>query len=130
MEFDFTVDTLANIAKAQMTLGDRGAALATLKIAYDSIDRVDTKKSDFALLGSLTLVARHRRELGNVAAARVTLNRMVTVVESLEAQPFVEEIVQVTGSKDPIRRKHENQRDDPVRAAALERGGATCTRRP
>ncbi len=107
MEHDFTVDTLANIARAQMKLGARGAALATLKIAYDSIDRVDAKKSDFAFLGSLTQVARQQRELGDVAAARVTVNRIVKVVESLEAKPFVEEIVQVTGSKEPIRRKLE-----------------------
>jgi beta-lactamase regulating signal transducer with metallopeptidase domain/tetratricopeptide (TPR) repeat protein len=107
MEHDFTVDTLANIARAQMKLGDRPTALATLRMAYESIDRMDKKKNDLEVLGSLTQVAKYQRELGDLAAARKTLIRMVTLVDSLESRPFVEELVQVTGTKESIRKKHE-----------------------
>ena len=107
MEHDFTVDTLANIAQAQMKLDDRTTALATLKIAYESIDRRDKKKNDFEVLGSLTQVAKHQRELGDLSAARTTLDRMVKLVDSLESRPYVEELVQVTGTKEPIRKKLE-----------------------
>ena len=107
MEHDFTVDTLANIAQAQMKLGDRPAALATLAMAYESIDRRDKKKNDFEVLGSLTQVAKHQRELGDLAAARKTLDRMVKLVDSLESRPFVDEVVQVTGTNEPIRKQLE-----------------------
>jgi beta-lactamase regulating signal transducer with metallopeptidase domain len=106
-EYDFTADALANIARAQMKLGDRTTALATLKSAYESIDRLEKKKNDIEVLGSLTQVARSQRELGDLAAARKTLARMVGLVDSLESQPFVEEVVQVTGTKEPILKKQE-----------------------
>ena len=131
MEYDFTVDTLANIAQAQMKLGDRATALATLQAAYESIDRVDTQEERLrGLLGSLTQVAKHQRELGDLAAARKTLDRMVKLVDSLESQPFVEELIQVTGTKEPIRKKHEINAIGSLRAALDDRGGATCTGRP
>ena len=59
------------------------------------------------MLGSLTQVAKYQRELGDLAAARKTLDRMVKLVDSLESRPFVQELIQVTGTKEPIRKKHE-----------------------
>ncbi len=107
MEYDLTVDALANIARAQMKLGDRTTALATLQIAYQSIDRLDKKTNDIEVLGSLTQVAKYQRELGDLSAARRTLARMIKLVDSLESRPFIQELVQVTGTKEPIRKKHE-----------------------
>ena len=43
--YDLRVDTLANIAQAQMKLGDRATALATLKMAYESIDRSKQRRA-------------------------------------------------------------------------------------
>jgi beta-lactamase regulating signal transducer with metallopeptidase domain/tetratricopeptide (TPR) repeat protein len=107
LEYDFRVDTLGNIAQAQMKLGDRATALATLKVAYESIERVDIKKNDdVEILGTLLQVAKYQRELGDLVAARKTLDRMVKLVDSLESRPFVE-LVQVAGSKEPQRKKHE-----------------------
>ena len=106
-EYDFTVDTLANIARAQMKLGDQAAARGTLQKAYEAIDRVESKKSDIEVLGSLTQVAKYQRELGDLAAARKTLDRMVKLVDSLQSRPFIQELIQVTGTKEPIRKKHE-----------------------
>ena len=107
LKYDLRVDTLANIAKAQMKLGDRTTAQATLKMAYESIERVDTKKNnDIEVLGTMVQVAKYQRELGDLAAARRTLDRMIEIVVSLESRPFVE-LIQVAGTKEPQRKKHE-----------------------
>ena len=90
-----------------MKLGDQAAARGTLQKAYEAIDRVESKKSDIEVLGSLTQVAKYQRELGDLAAARKTLDRMVKLVDSLQSRPFIQELIQVTGTKEPIRKKHE-----------------------
>ena len=90
-----------------MKLGDRDTALATLKLAYESIDHPDKKKNDFLVLGSLIQVAKYQRKLGDLAAAQSSLGRMVKLVEQLESRPFVEEVIQVTGTKEPVRKKIE-----------------------
>ena len=111
LQHDFKPDALANIAQAQMKLGDRAGALATLQRAYESIGHFDAKKKndmdDVELLGSLTQVAKYQREAGDQAAARKTLDRMVKLVDSLESVPFVDELIQITGTKEPKRKKHE-----------------------
>ncbi len=107
LKYDFRVDTLANIAKAQMKLGDRAAAVATLKAAYESIERIDIKNNDdFEILGTLVQVSKHQRELGDVAAARRTLDRMVKIVDLLVSRPFVE-LTQDDAAKEPQGKKHE-----------------------
>ncbi len=111
LRHDFKPDALANIAQAQIKLGDRTGALATLQSAYESIGHFDAKKKndmgDIELLGSLTQVAKHQSEAGDQAAARKTLDRVVKLVDSLESHPIVEELVQITGTKEPKRKKHE-----------------------
>ena len=111
LRYDMKPDALANIAQAQMKLGDRAGALATLQRAYESIGHFDSKKKndmeDVELLGSLTEVAKHQREFGDQAAARKTLDRMVKLVDSLESVPFVDELIQTTGTKEPKRKKYE-----------------------
>ena len=52
-------------------------------------------------------MAKSQRELDDLAGARKTLARMMSLVDSLESQPFVEEVVQVTGTKEPILKKQE-----------------------
>jgi beta-lactamase regulating signal transducer with metallopeptidase domain/tetratricopeptide (TPR) repeat protein len=107
LKYDSRVDTLANIARAQMKLGDRSTALATLKTAYEWIERVDTKKNDdLEVLGALIQVAKYQRQLGDLVAARKTLDRMMKIVDSLESRPFVE-LIQVAGTKEPQRKKHD-----------------------
>jgi beta-lactamase regulating signal transducer with metallopeptidase domain len=111
LQHDFKPDALANIAQAQMKLGDRPGALETLQRAYESIGHFDAKKKkdmdDVELLGSLTQVAKQQREAGDQVAARKTLDRMVKLVDSLESVPFVDEVIQITGTKEPKRKKHE-----------------------
>ena len=107
LEYDVTAYTLGNIALAQIKLGDRVAALGTLKRAYESIDGFLAKKSDIEVLESVTEIARIQREAGDLGAARITLDRLVKLIDSLEGQPFNQELIQVTGTKEPIRKQHE-----------------------
>ena len=111
LQHDFKPDALANIAKAQMKLGDHKGALATLRIAGESIGQFDDKKKndmdDVELLGALTQIAKHQREAGDPAGARNSLDRMVKLVDSLESHPFEEELIQLTGTNEPKRKKHE-----------------------
>jgi beta-lactamase regulating signal transducer with metallopeptidase domain/tetratricopeptide (TPR) repeat protein len=111
LKHELKPDALANIAQAQMKLGDRNGALETLQRAYESIGHFDAKKKndmdDVELLGSLTQVAKHQREAGDQAAAKKTLDRMVKLVDSLQSVPFVDELIQITGTKEPKRKKYE-----------------------
>jgi len=107
LENDLKVMTLTGIAEAQLKLGDRTSALATLQQAFESIDGFDPKKGDLEIVGTLIHVAKHQREAGDVAAARVTLNRMIKLVESLKDFSRVEDVIQVTGIEQPRREQHE-----------------------
>ena len=69
LQFDATTDTLANIAKAQLRLGDRDGALATLQHAYQSIAQFDRKTNDWEIFATLSEVAKRQREAGDPAAA-------------------------------------------------------------
>ncbi len=107
LQFDATTDTLANIAKAQLRLGDRDGALATLQRAYQSIDQFDRKTNDWEIFGTLSEVAKGQREAGDPEAARKTLDRLVQLVESLKDFSKVEDLVRMSGTDQPRREKHE-----------------------
>ena len=104
---DTSIDAFANIAKAQLELGDRAGALATLRRAYETIDHFDAKSNDLEIFGTLCQVAKHQREAGDSIAARMTLDRLVKLVESLKDVSRVEELLWVTGTDRPRREKHE-----------------------
>ena len=104
---DTSIDAFANIAKAQLELGDRASALATLRRAYESIDRIDIKTNDLEIFGTLCQVAKHQREAGDAGAARMTLDRLIKLVESLKDFSKIEELIHVTGTDQPRREKHE-----------------------
>ena len=107
LKVDFTAFALADIAKAQLKLGDRNSALATLQRAYVSIGRFDPKKNDMEALGMLTQVPKIQREAGDIAGARTSLDRLTKQVESLNNGSKVEELIQLTGTDQPRRQKHE-----------------------
>ena len=107
LRYDMTADAFVNIARAQLALGDRVGAMATLQRAYESIDQLDRKTNDLEIFGTLTQVAKHQREAGDFTAARVTLDRLIKLVESLKDVARVEELIQVTGTDEPRREKHE-----------------------
>jgi beta-lactamase regulating signal transducer with metallopeptidase domain/tetratricopeptide (TPR) repeat protein len=107
LQFDTATDAFANIAKAQLELGDRAAALATLQRAYKSIDQFEPKNSDLELFGMLCQVAKYQREAGDSAAARITLDRLIKFVDSLMDFSREEELIQITGTEKPRRVKHE-----------------------
>jgi beta-lactamase regulating signal transducer with metallopeptidase domain/tetratricopeptide (TPR) repeat protein len=107
LQYDATTDVLANIANAQLVLGDRNAALATLQRAYKSIDHFEPKNSDLEIFGMLCQVAKHQREAGDAAAARLTLDRLVKLVDSLKGFSREEELIQITGTEKPRKVKHE-----------------------
>ena len=107
LKFDFTAFALADIAKAQLKLGDRSSALATLQRAYESIGRFDPKKNDMEALGALTQVPKFQREAGDIAGARTSLDRLTKLVESLNNGSKVEELFQLTATDQPRRQKHE-----------------------
>jgi beta-lactamase regulating signal transducer with metallopeptidase domain/tetratricopeptide (TPR) repeat protein len=94
------METLSFIAQAQLKIGDRAAALATMQRAYDSIGRLDPKQtkaerlhaSNVELLGALCRLAKQQREAESLPAARTTLDRLTELVDSLESTPIVEEI--------------------------------------
>jgi len=107
LENDLTVMTLTDIARAQLELGDRTSALATLQRAFEAIDHFDPKKGDLEVVGTLPEVAKYQREAGDLAAARATLNRMIKLVESLKDFSRVEKIIQLTGTEQPRRVQRE-----------------------
>ena len=107
LQFDATADAFANIAKAQLEFGDRASALATLRRAYQSIDKFDRRTNDWEIFGTLSEVAKAQREAGDPAAARMTLDRLVKLVDSLKDFSKVVEVVQVTGTEKPRREKYE-----------------------
>ena len=59
------------------------------------------------IVESLPEVAKCQREAGDFAAARVTLDRILKLVESLRDFSRVEELIQVTGTDQPRRENHE-----------------------
>ena len=107
LQFDATTDTLANIAKAQLRLGDRDGALATLQRAYQSIAQFDHKTNDWEIFGTLSEVAKRQREAGDPEAVRKTLDRLVQLVESLKDFSKVEDLVRLSKTDQPRREKHE-----------------------
>ena len=88
---NFKVMTLINIAEAQLKIGDRAAALATLKRAYESIDPSDPPKQGITVLGDLFQLVKHQREAGDRAGAKVSLDRATNFVESLTSGAKVKE---------------------------------------
>jgi beta-lactamase regulating signal transducer with metallopeptidase domain/tetratricopeptide (TPR) repeat protein len=102
------MDALSFIAQAQLKIGDRAAALATMQRAYESIGRSDPKEDNVELLGALCQIAKHQREAGDAVSATLTLDRITRLVEST---PIVEELHQITGAKDP---KNENEETSAV----------------
>jgi beta-lactamase regulating signal transducer with metallopeptidase domain/tetratricopeptide (TPR) repeat protein len=107
LKVDITAFTLADIAAAQLKLGDRGSALTTLRRAFESIGRFDPKKNDMEALGGLTQVPKFQREAGDLAGARTSLDRLTKLVESLDNGSKVEELFQLTATDQPRRQKHE-----------------------
>jgi len=109
------VETLSLIAQAQVKIGDRAAALATLQRAHESIGRSDPPKSkaqrlnesNAELLGALCQMAKQQREAGDLPAARTTLDQITEMVDSLESTPIVEEVYQLQKGKDPEGTKEE-----------------------
>src|SRR5262249_50334931 len=109
------VETLSMIAQAQLKLGDREGALATLQRAYASVSRLDPmktkaerlKESNVELLGALCQMAQRQREAGDLPAAQSTLDRLTELVDSLEATPIVEELYPRREGKNPEDKKEE-----------------------
>ena len=52
-------------------------------------------------------MAKCQREAGDPAAARATLDRLIKLVESLKDVPRIEELIQLTGTKQPRTEQHE-----------------------
>ena len=99
LEFDFTAYTLTNIAQAQLKLGDRDLALATLRRAYEAIVRFAPEKNDMEALGALTEVPKHQRKAGDLAGARASLDRLTKLVESLKDVSKTEELITSDGGQ-------------------------------
>jgi len=107
LENDFKVVTLTNIAEAQLKLGDRASALATLQRAFESIDGFDPKRGELEIIETLPQVAKYQREAGDPTAARASLDRLTKLVESLKDFSRVEELTHLTGTDQPRRENHE-----------------------
>jgi beta-lactamase regulating signal transducer with metallopeptidase domain len=131
-EHALKVETLSMIAQAQLKIGDRAAALATLQRAYASVSRLDPmkskaermKESNVELLGALCQMAQRQREAEDLPAARATLDRLTELVDSLEATPIPEELYQFKEGDKPERNKEELGaviRDELVLIVANER---------
>ena len=58
-------------------------------------------------LGALTEVPKRQRKAGDIAGARASLDRLTKLVESLGDSSQVEELIQLTGTDQPRREKHE-----------------------
>jgi tetratricopeptide (TPR) repeat protein len=89
-----TVNTLINIAEAQLKLDDRGTAQTTLKRAYESIDDINVSKNGLESFGELMQVVRHQREAGDLAGARVSLARAIKPFDSLGPEATQEDEIQ------------------------------------
>ena len=80
-----TAMTLINVAEAMFKIGDRTSAQATLKRAYESMDHVDPPRNEMKLFGDLAQIAKHQRQAGDLAGARVSLGRAARIVESYKS---------------------------------------------
>jgi tetratricopeptide (TPR) repeat protein len=103
--------TLIIIAEAMLKLGDRTTAQATLNRAYESIDHVDPPRNGLPLFGDLIQIAKHQRQAGDLAGARMSLGRAATIVESFKSAVAARDEDQRAGSP-----KH--QSDDQELSAA------------
>jgi beta-lactamase regulating signal transducer with metallopeptidase domain len=74
--------TLINVAQALLKVGDRDAARASLRLAYEMIGPLASDKPNIALVAQLLSFARQQREVGDSAAARTSLERAVQLIES------------------------------------------------
>ncbi len=114
-EHALKVETLSFIAQAQLKIGDRAAALATLQRADQSVGRLDPRESkvkrleesNVELLGALCQMAKRQREAGDPAAARATLERISELVDSLESTPILDELYRNKEGKDPESKKED-----------------------
>jgi len=75
-----TLGALTSIAQAQIKLGDRASALATLERANESIAAPEN------CLVELVMLARYQRQAGDLAAARRSLERVTKLTEALKAR--------------------------------------------
>ncbi|HZW35036.1 MAG TPA: M56 family metallopeptidase [Isosphaeraceae bacterium] len=101
---------LVSVGEAQLKLGDRAEALETLRRASEACERFDFKKYDWGdleVFAILPEIAKRQREAGDFAAARVSLDRAMKLVESLQGFTKVQELIQITGAESPRREKHE-----------------------
>ena len=98
---DSTVMTLTQISEAQLKLGDRAAAQATLKQAYDTMGHVDVQKNRLPLFGNLMQLAKHQREAGDLAGARMSIDRAITLFESLGGEVTVREEIERADTAKP-----------------------------
>ena len=101
---------LLSISESQLNLGDRAAALETLRRASEACERFDFKRNDWGdleVFAILPEIAKQQREAGDLAAARVSLDRATKLVESLQGFTKVQELTQLTGAEAPRREKHE-----------------------
>ncbi len=73
-----TLNALTSIAQAQMKLGDRASALATLERANESI--ADPANS----LVEMVMMARYQRQAGDLAAARRSLERVTKLTDTFK----------------------------------------------
>ena len=119
--------TLFTVGEAQLRLGDRAAALETLRRASEACERFDFKKNDWPdleLFAILPEIAKHQREAGDPAAARASLDRATRLVESLKEFSKVEELHRLTGRSGAPTGEPRGRAAGPLRAARFDRHGA------
>ena len=101
---------LFTIGEAQLELDDRAAAMETFRRLSAACERFAYKKSDwgdmepFAILPEVAMLLL---EAGDLAEARVSLDRATRLVESRKKFSKVQEVIQLTGVEAPRREKHE-----------------------
>ncbi len=107
LQVDFKADTLANIAKAQLKLGDRASAFDTLRRVFESIDQFDPNEGNLWVFGRLLQVAANQREAGDLAAARASLDRLTKLVESFARSSQVQTSVPIAEARTARRQAEE-----------------------
>jgi len=86
-EQDAKGSALTTIAGAQLDIGDRDAALATLRKAAEPADKLDFRGNFGDRIANLIAVAGLLRKAGDPAAGRALLDRLTRSVEAMEVDP-------------------------------------------